>query len=309
MDKKSLVSKLNLNSKQGGFAFSLNASVSVAISFIFSLIISIIVLLSGNSLTEVTNSSAVILISFLLGALICAVTLIIFYLKFKVDFKSFLICDKTKNNFAVYLATFLITFGVIFGLGELNSYFLQALEKIGLNPSSPTLPKFSVVNFILVTICVCVLPAVFEELLFRGVITYSLKEHGEVFAILVSGALFAIFHMQPAQTLYQFIFGALFAFIAIRSGCILPVIIAHFINNFFVVLNYYFLNLNFNDTVKIAITIIALIMLVVGVVIMLVFVKNEEPKKQNSTVTKLDFLKSAIIGLVVCLAMWLTNLV
>ena len=50
-------------------------------------------------------------------------------------------------------------------------------------------------------------------------------------------------------------------------------------------------------------------MLVVGVVIMLVFVKNEEPKKQNSTVTKLDFLKSAIIGLVVCLAMWLTNLV
>ena len=298
----------NLNGKHGGFAFTLGACVSIGASLIFSLVIAIISLSGNIPLADVTDNNIVIILSFLLGSITCVITVSVFYFKFKINLKP-LFTVKKNSNLVVYISTALITLGVLFGLSELNVYFMEFLEGFGLTPSSPTLPKFSVINFILVVVSVCILPAIFEELLFRGVITYSLKEHGEVFAILVSGALFAIFHMNPAQTLYQFIFGALFAFIAIRSGSILPVIISHFINNLFVVVSYYFIPVTFDGVTKIIITVIALIALITGVTLMLVFVKNEESKKQNSTVTKLDFLKSAIIGLVVCLAMWLTNLV
>lgn len=50
------------------------------------------------------------------------------------------------------------------------------------------------------------------------------------------GFCFSLFHASPEQTVYQFITGCAFAFIALRSGSILPSVLMHFINNALIVI-------------------------------------------------------------------------
>ena len=308
MSKNYLKTFTNLNGSHGGFAFSLSASISIAVSFLFSLIVALIANSLNVPLANLANDTWVIITSFLLGSVICISTILICKVKFNINLKPLITCAKNEKTWLTYLCAALITFGVMFGLSEVNIYFLEFLKGLGLSPSEVELPVYSPLNFTLCVVCVCVLPAIFEEFLFRGIITYSLKGYGEVFAILVSGALFSLFHMNPAQTVYQFVFGALFAFIALRAGNILPVILAHFVNNFFIVLNYYFLNFNLTGDTKINVMIVALVSLVAGVTLMAVFVKSEKIDKKP-VVTKKEFFIYAIIGLIICLSTWLTKLV
>ncbi|HEY1811640.1 MAG TPA: CPBP family intramembrane glutamic endopeptidase [Kofleriaceae bacterium] len=80
-------------------------------------------------------------------------------------------------------------------------------------------------------IAVAVLPAIAEELIFRGVIARSLARHSQVLAIAVSSILFALYHLIPIQMVAVFPFGLALAFIAVRADSIVPTMIAHAINN------------------------------------------------------------------------------
>ena len=60
--------------------------------------------------------------------------------------------------------------------------------------------------FIISIIFVCFLPALIEELFFRGLITAGLNSENKFLSVIISGALFSIFHMAPNQTLYHLIF-------------------------------------------------------------------------------------------------------
>ena len=158
---------------------------------------------------------------------------------------------KKSNAILIWVATLLITFGVMFALSEVNNYLVEFFKSIGLSVPEVKVPTKTPLNVILTIFFVCLLPAVIEEMLFRGILTYSLSKRGEVFAVIFSGLMFSLFHMSPAQTIYQFIFGALFALIALRSDSILPVVVSHFINNLFIILNHYFFNLVFDGALKI----------------------------------------------------------
>jgi membrane protease YdiL (CAAX protease family) len=130
------------------------------------------------------------------------------------------------------------------------------------------LPDKTALNVILCVLVICVLPAVFEELIFRGFILNGLKVFGDRTAILISALLFSLYHMNPSQTLYQFIVGALFAFIAVSAKSIIPTIIAHFLNNFIIVVNYYFIGADPHGGLKAFLVITGLIALTVGLVIL-----------------------------------------
>ena len=291
-----------------GIAFTLIACVSVCVSLIFSLVISLMAVTTKTPIETLASNDFIILLSFLFGSLSCVITIFIINYKFKTNQKQLLIPNKNVNNLVVYIATLLITFGVMFGLSELNGYFIEFLKSLGVSPPEPSLPTNNVIMVILTIIFVCLTPALFEETLFRGIITFSLKNYGEVFAIIISGVLFSLFHMQPSQTLYQFVFGCLFAFISLRAKSVLPVILSHFLNNLFVVLNYYYFNINFEGTAKIIVTVIALISLAVGVTLIALFTKKEDLSNIEKP-NKMPFIKMSLIGFGVCLAMWLTNLV
>ena len=64
----------------------------------------------------------------------------------------------------------------------------------------------------------CVLAPLAEEIFFRKVLLDRLKPYGEGFAILGSALLFALIHGNLFQMLYAFVVGALFGYIAVKTG-------------------------------------------------------------------------------------------
>lgn len=293
---------------EGGVVFSLGAVISLAVSLIFSLLLATISLSSNVDINTLINSDSVILLSFAISSLGVVLTILIaskkYYLK-PLKLLSFKV--KKESAVIIWVATLLITFGVMFALSEVNNYLVEFFKSIGITIPEISVPTKTPLNVTLTIIFVCLLPAVVEETLFRGILTFSLSSRGEVFAIIFSGLTFSLFHMQPAQTIYQFIFGALFALIALRSDSILPVVVSHFINNLFIILNYYFFNIVLEGTLKTILIIIGFVSLFLGIFIILRFTKpNKNHIKDNKSPK--SFITFAV-GFVVCIAMWFANLI
>jgi len=74
------------------------------------------------------------------------------------------------------------------------------------------------------------LPAIGEELLFRGVFARALARL-PILAVVASAALFSVYHTVPAQMLGTFPLALALGLLAVRSGSIVPGMIAHFLNN------------------------------------------------------------------------------
>ena len=199
--------------------------------------------------------------------------------------------------------TILLTIGVMFGLSELNNLLVEFLTKLGFTISEVTLPPKTPLNVCLIIIFVCVVPAVMEEVFFRGLIINGLYKTGSVFACLTSGLLFSLFHMSPAQTIYQFIVGVIYALIVLHGGNYILTIISHLFNNLFIVLNYYFFNFYPVGELKVVLTILGLICLALG----LFFVYSNR-KEIPALEKKSNFFKSIPFGIIFCVVMWVIGL-
>jgi membrane protease YdiL (CAAX protease family) len=78
---------------------------------------------------------------------------------------------------------------------------------------------------------IAVLPAVCEELLFRGMIQRGLEKLGAGWSVLLSGILFGLFHFDFQRLAAQTIIGLLSAYVVYRTGSIFNGMILHFMNN------------------------------------------------------------------------------
>jgi hypothetical protein len=123
----------------------------------------------------------------------------------------------------------------------LLSPFFDLLDYLFKVPEYP-LPLLDFVTssfpaFMIGIILYAVIPAIGEELVFRGIILRSLgtKFNGFV-TIFVSGLLFALVHGSLQQTFYQLLMGILLSYMAYVGGSLVYSIILHFINNTFVLL-------------------------------------------------------------------------
>ena len=84
-----------------------------------------------------------------------------------------------------------------------------------------------------------VLPAVVEETAYRGVILGNFNEGNQLTAVIMSGVLFGIMHMNLNQMAYAIVLGIIFAFLLEATGSILSTMLAHFcINGVSVSLSY-----------------------------------------------------------------------
>lgn len=93
-------------------------------------------------------------------------------------------------------------------------------------------------------LCIAVLGPVLEELLFRGAVTkVLLKKYSPGKAILISGLIFGIFHLNPAQMVGACFSGFLFAWIYYKTKSVIPGILIHILNNSLSV----WLGLNFKE--------------------------------------------------------------
>lgn len=133
-----------------------------------------------------------------------------------------------------YLIALLLIYGLLFSVSWIDTGITELLKLMGYQAKDMDayLPNLSGGYVALALLAIGVLPAVFEEGLFRGVILNSCTDGvGTIKTVLLVGFAFSLFHASAEQTVYQFLAGCVFAFLAIRAGSIIPTVIMHFLNN------------------------------------------------------------------------------
>lgn len=129
------------------------------------------------------------------------------------------------------LRYFFIAFAISCGFSYIISIFTSAS---GLDSSVFDMPVASTpIEFLIDIIAIAVLPALFEEFVYRGILLASLLPFGKSFAIVASAVIFASVHGSIEQIIFAFVYGLIFAFIAVKTGSLLTGIVMHFLNNAF----------------------------------------------------------------------------
>lgn len=114
-----------------------------------------------------------------------------------------------------------------------SSYIVYLFSEFGLYP--PDMPAYMEKNIgsLLMNILVfALLPAILEEMIYRGYILRILSKYGNVFAVVVSSVLFALMHGNILQIPFAFIVGLTCGYIVIKTGRIWISMMIHFLNNF-----------------------------------------------------------------------------
>lgn len=136
----------------------------------------------------------------------------------------------------------LMAFVLIFGLcalfmplAEAFSSDCEYIRHVGLGlPYPPAeIPDTMSVWALPLLILMPVLPAIFEELLFRGVILRGFLQFGKIPAVVLSALMFALAHGSYEQFIYQFLGGLAMGFLYVETKNIFVGMAAHFANNLF----------------------------------------------------------------------------
>ncbi len=296
--------------KRTALAIGLSIVVFFASSFIFGAFLSIIgeYLMTLAKTVEVRDViyEAYIGLSYLLPMVMAFVPIIVLVripLKVALPFKRTPIAVAAPSVFASLGCS---TIGVF-----IASVLLAFFQNSGFeyNVPQPENPE-TVVGKLMYVFIIGVLPAIFEEFLFRGYMLQSLRRFGDVFAIIVSSLIFALFHGNFAQLPNAFIMGIAFAFIAVRTGSLATGMVIHFINNSVITLLDMFLFSNLDELTTGMATLVYLavyfIFGVIGFIVLLTkFPKFFQIRKSNSPLTagekaKAFFLQPvSLIGIVI----------
>ena len=142
-----------------------------------------------------------------------------------------------KSSAAEIVMTFVLFFGLCGLLLPVSETFSENWEIFryqGLHLPRPAEPEVEGSAWVLLAILLIpVLPAIFEELLFRGVILRGLLQFGKVPAVLLSAFVFALAHGSYQQFIYQFIVGIMLGCLFVETKNIAVSMAGHFANNFF----------------------------------------------------------------------------
>lgn len=219
----------NLTCKDGGIAFSAMLIVYVFLSFVGQA-----VCISAFGV----DSFECIAISPLFSTL--ALMGVVLYYKLT---KCVSFCDITGlnkfNPIWVFVAV-ILSVGMFFCFGFINDAFANALDSIGVNIASVNIPLEKPMHLITFSVTLALLPALSEEFFFRGLVYNSLSRVKTVFVIIIIAVCFALYHGSLAQLIYQLIYGASLALLRKVANSSIPCIVAHFINNFAILLFEYF---------------------------------------------------------------------
>ena len=97
------------------------------------------------------------------------------------------------------------------------------------NNLSPYSAGFALIYIVLTTVC----PAIFEEMLFRGIIMRGLEQFGVIASIVLSSLAFALMHGNFSQLILQFIGGLAIGTVVTITGNYLIGSVMHGFNNLF----------------------------------------------------------------------------
>ena len=133
------------------------------------------------------------------------------------------------NILSNYIVSFAGSFGVTFRSYE------YTLEHQTDTPETAGLMLLTIVH-------TAVLPALLEELAFRGFLMQPLRKYGDWFAIVTSALLFGLIHGNMTQAPFAILAGIALGYVNVVSGSMWTNILLHFLNNLISVLYSFGLN-------------------------------------------------------------------
>lgn len=215
--------------------------------------------------------------------------------------------DLGLKNFKITHLVFsvLLSVGMFLGLGFVNLKINQVFIGWGVKTSSPQIVMQNVWQFLFFTLTLAILPAIFEEVFFRGILLNSLDKKNTLLSVIYVNVCFALYHCNLSQFVYQFIYGVAFSFVALSLKSVVPCIISHFLNNFVVLFSYYIgFDIDLYNLLTIVIGLICLMALIGLITVQ--FRKNKLYNKQKNALG--EFIKCSIFGVLICALMIISAL-
>ena len=142
-------------------------------------------------------------------------------------------CMFKKVSYKVILISFVLGVVVFLLNNYVSTFFNSIIQFLGYHPSASAGAGVPATwwTFLLNLVCTAVLPAFAEEILHRGLLLNGVSMMGMRKSILISGALFGLFHLNIEQCFYAMIIGFFLAYLCYACSSIYPCIIVHFMNN------------------------------------------------------------------------------
>lgn len=221
----------------------------LVICFVFSAGLQMLVNVQGDDSADIRlnifMTGLTQVVTFLLSALL-------FAMLYKGNVTGYLKIDGSKNKWgqgllAILITMFLLPFvdqltiwneGMDFGPWEEK---FRSLAEMNKQAVGKMLSLTSTGDFLLQLLVVALVPAVCEEVFFRGALQQVLHDclkNGHV-AIIVTALIFSLAHGDLYGFLPRFFMGLLLGYLFWQSGSLVVNICAHFFNNAMIVLMYY----------------------------------------------------------------------
>ena len=219
-----------------------NAITAILAFLIFTIVISLLQYLVIPILSQFISGKISIGLLLCISALFSQLTILlvaIVFCKIK-KVKLFGGGISLKFDFKICLPALVLSLGTMFFITPLHTQFATDLgyfQEHFFGSSSLTgvqalIEPIDIIWLLLyVVILAPVLPSFCEEALFRGVIMNGFKEFGTFFAVIASGAIFALMHGNYGQLILQFILGCEIAFVVIVTNNYFAGMVMHFANN------------------------------------------------------------------------------
>lgn len=214
------------SSRQSAWIYFRAICFVMALQFLVAIVIGTMAVLNGDSGNGILDNMVVTLFVMLLMQMCFFVSVLsggVEPLK-KIKYRLHLNVKLLLVSFAMWAVAFVAFLST-------NVYFGAFLDSIGYKSSS--LEMNTPLEAVLGLFVIGIVAPITEELVFRFGILEGFRQKGYLKAVLLSGLAFALMHMNPEQTFYQFLLGVVCAMAAFKSNSIVPAILIHAFNNLF----------------------------------------------------------------------------
>ncbi len=216
--------------KQGANGCEWAIVMPILVSLIFSFIGVIYCKASGTS-AELLNSNAIfktiVTVCTELGFLLVAFCIA---KHSKVNFVSGT-GSNTVSPWWAYVGAFVVSVAILLLLNPIINCWQYMLEEAGYSSGSLPFEMKSAGTLILGIVLFALLPAICEEMLFRGVILNSLRKYGMLVAVGMSALFFSLMHMNLLQIPYTFLLGIVLGLVVYFTRNLWLSVFMHFVNN------------------------------------------------------------------------------
>lgn len=214
--------------------------IMVGVSFLFEIILIIVASATKKTFEQISNGEIVTIIKYILNPIVFIVYFFVYNHIRKLKVKECL-SDGQQISMLPISISMVLAIICIFLFTPFMNLIDYWFSEMGYSVDN-TIPlyekmKTSGTYFLLGVMVFALLPAIAEELIFRGLIQKGLSTRLKGFAtIMLTSIMFVLIHGSLQQTVYQLIVGIILSFLVAVGGSVVYSIILHFLSNFFVLL-------------------------------------------------------------------------